>query len=151
MLADPIENFRLLYEADIFQRRFVVLLNVRGDDFAWIADQKTILHGAEPATIDPRQQVMRHLLLIKNVFPLGDVASQSLDNISPVRLAVVDYFIGTGMITARRLQVMRVERLIAQECVRAISPRPHHRGGDVPRSGPHRDADRFIARHRRTF
>ena len=56
-------------------------------------------------------------------FP-GDVAGQSLDNISPVRLAVGDYFIGTGMIAACRLQVMRVERLIAHECVRAI---PHDR------------------------
>ena len=79
-------------ETDVLQRRIVVLLDVRDDDLARIADQKTIRHRAKPGAIDLRQQVMRHLLLIKNLFPLWNIAGQSLDNFSPIRLAGRDHF-----------------------------------------------------------
>jgi len=53
------------------QRRIVVLLDVGNDHLAWVADQKAIRHGTQPAPGRSRQQMMRHLLLEKIRFPPG--------------------------------------------------------------------------------
>src|SRR5437764_14944571 len=103
MGTDPIENFRLLDEADIFRRRIVVLLEVGNDHLARIADEKAVRDRSEPAAIDLRQQMMRHLLLVENAFSPGNVPRQARDYFSPIRLTARDHFSSAGMFAARRV------------------------------------------------
>jgi len=74
VLAHPIENLRLLNEPDVFQGWIVVLLGIGDDHFRGITDQKAIRDRAKPIAIDLRQEMMRHLLLIKDAFSTGNRA-----------------------------------------------------------------------------
>ena len=82
---------------------------------------------------------MRHLLLIKNAAAIWNCSSQVRDDFPPVGLACCDHFLRARVIGARFLQIKSIERLIHDKCIGAISPSPHHRGGDVARSRPHGD------------
>src|SRR5438046_8413574 len=67
ILAHPIKHLRLLDKPKIFQRRVALLLNVRQNHLARIANKKAIRHTDKPFSVDFRQEMMRHLFLIKNV------------------------------------------------------------------------------------
>src|SRR6266480_1372230 len=67
LLAHQIKNLRLLDKPKIFQRRVALLLNVGQDHLARIANEKAIRHTDKPFSIDFRQEMMRHLFLIKNL------------------------------------------------------------------------------------
>ncbi len=84
---------------------------------------------------------MRHLFLKKNPLTLRHQASQAHSDFSPVGFADCDHFVRAGMSFASCLQVTGVKGLIDDNRIRPISPRAHHRGRDVPRTRPHRDAD----------
>ena len=104
--------------------RIVVFLEVRNDDLTGIANEKTVRHRTQPVAIDLRQQVMRHLLLIKNAFALRHAAGQRLDHSPPIGLTVRNHFTRAGMIAAGDAQIMRVEWFIAHERVGRF---PHDR------------------------
>src|SRR5690242_10226968 len=66
LLADPIKNFRLRLKTQVFQSQLFVFSKIRGDDFCWITNQKTIGQFVEPVPIHFRQQMMSHMFLIKD-------------------------------------------------------------------------------------
>src|SRR5205807_1427700 len=117
MAADPIENFRLLDEADICQSRIVVLLEVGNDHLARIADEKAVRDRSEPATIDLRQQMMRHLLLVENAFSPGNVSRQAHDYFSPIGLTARDHPGGSPTSASSRWRYCAV--LTTSRCGRA--------------------------------
>ncbi len=67
----PIENLGLLHKAKIVQRRFVILPDIGSNHLRRIANQKAIRQAGEPVAPHLRQEMMGHLLLVKNRFCLG--------------------------------------------------------------------------------
>ena len=92
---------------------------------------------------------MRHLLLIKNAAAIRNRSGQVRDDFPPVSLACCNHFFRARVVCARFLQIKSIKRLIHDKCIVAISPRSHHRGRDIERPRPHRDANWRL--HRRTF
>ena len=81
-----------------------------------------------------------HVLLKKNPFAVRNWSGQMSDDFPPIRFSTRDHFVPTGMLDKRGLQIVRVKRLIDNDSIVPITPGAHHRGGDVPRPGPHGDA-----------
>src|SRR5688500_6808028 len=49
----------------------------------------------------------------------------------------------------RSLQIMGIERLVADKCVRPVPPGAHHRGRNIPPARPHRDPHGVFSKHLR--
>ncbi len=128
-----------MHKTDVFDRGLPVLVNIRSDDLARVANEEAIGHLAQPIARDFREEMMRHLLLIKNEAAIRNRSGQVRNDFPPVSLACCNHFLRTRVIGARFLQIKSIERLIDDEGIGAISPSPHHRGGDVARSRPHGD------------
>src|SRR5207244_6207360 len=112
-LAYPIKNLRLLYKPKIFLRRVALLLNVGQDHLAWIANEKAIRYTDKPFSIDFRQQMMRHLFLIKNlggpfVTRLWNRSQQLRNHFPPIDLAMREHFISTRLVFSGHLYIKRV-------------------------------------------
>ena len=95
-----IENLLLLDEAEIFQNRVGISLNIGKDHLARIANEKAVRKIDNPLPIDLGQQMMRHLFLKEDALAGPDRSGQLLNNFPPISFAVRDDFIRTGMILA---------------------------------------------------
>src|SRR6266513_2727546 len=141
MGLDEIKNLCLLHETEILERRIFSLFNVGINHFARFANQKTISHSPEPIAIYFGQQMMCHLFLKKNPLAVLDRLGEMCNDFSPIRLASCDYFFRIGMLDTGRVQIKSVKRLVNDNRIVPISPRPHHGRRDISRTRPHGDAD----------
>src|SRR5688572_18592871 len=94
----------------------------------------------QPIQFNAWQQMMGHLFLVVDGFSRRQWPNKFRDHLTPVGLMMSNDFAGTGVGETSFPQVMCVEWLIAHDRVGSITPCPHHGGGDVPRTGPHRQA-----------
>src|SRR6185437_14755299 len=88
----------------------------------------------------PGQHVLGHVLLVPDRAAARDRAGQHGGDIGRVVVLRGDHLVASGVLHAGGKQVVRVERLVDDGGVLAVFPRAHHRGGDVARARPHRDA-----------
>ena len=74
-------------------------------------------------------------------FPAGHGAGEPGDDLGRVGFARRECFRPAGVLAAGVLEVVGVKGFVSDKRVGAVAPRAHHRGRDVPRPGPHADAD----------
>ena len=130
-LAHPIEDLGLLHEANVFQRRVVVLPDVGSDHLRRIANQKTVRQTRQasrdrsPATDDASSASDKKPNVEGPLCPdRGTSARQAGDHLPPIGLPGRDHLLRHRMFFPRRLEIERVERLIDHHGVGAI---PHAR------------------------
>jgi hypothetical protein len=82
-----------------------------------------------------------HLFLKKNPFAVRDPPGEVGHYFSPIGFARCDHFVCARMFYARHLKVIGVKRLIDNDSVAPITPRPHHGRRDISRTRPHGEAD----------
>ena len=102
--------------------------------------RKAFVTPIEPAAIDFGQQMMRHVLLIEDRLAGRLELRQPLHHFAPIVFLRSNDFICSGVRHVRLSQIVGVEWFVTDQCVRTVAPRSHHRGRDVPWSGPHGDA-----------
>src|SRR6185437_410375 len=88
--------------------------------------------------------MMGHVLLIEDSLVFGNWPRQPAGHLAPIVLLMTNNLITAGMGDLRLHKVMRVEGLVADECIRPIAPRTHQRRGDVAWSRPHGDTQRLV-------
>src|SRR5690606_14672208 len=101
----------------------------------------------EPFEWRVRQHVVRHVLLEKDAPPSGNVACERPAYSMPVRRMAREHLVAERVICAALLQVTGIKRLVHDCGVRPVLPRAHHRGREVARTGPHRDAYAVVLVH----
>ena len=138
-LGHAVEDLALLGQAGIREARVRVGLEERGHHLVRLADQERVGESVEPVATDHRQQVVRHVLLVPERPAARDRAGQGRGDASPVGIVRREDFRAAGMGDARDLQVVRIERLVADEGVGPAAERAQHGGRDVARAGPHGD------------
>jgi hypothetical protein len=141
-LGQFVEQASLLRQADITGRHRRARFHVGGHDLARIADQQHVGERMDPVVRHPRQQVVAHVLLVPERASPRHRPEQCRDDFRRVGLAGGDHFLARRVVQAGGGEVRGVQRLIAHRAVAAVLPGTHHRGGDVARAAPHRDAQR---------
>ncbi len=142
-IGELVEEPALLRDADVVRRDGRARFHVRAHDLRGIADQEYVDERMNPVVLDVIEQMMRHVLLIPERPALGRGAGKRVGHATPVGLAGRDDLVAARMIGACVREVMRVERLVRHRAIAAVLPRTHHRGRDVARPRPHRDAQRI--------
>ena len=93
----------------------------------------------------PGQQVMRSCVSgTRSACRPATGPSSVAHHVAPVGVAGRDHLRAHWMVGAGGLEVGRVERLVADRAIAAVLPCTHHRGGDVARAAPHRNAQRVV-------
>jgi hypothetical protein len=103
---------------------------------ARVADQQHVGHPADPAPVDAREQVMGHVLLVEHLHAGGHGPEQAVHHGPPVGLAGGDDLVPAGVVDARGVEVVGVQRLVDDQRVAPVLPRPHERGRHVAGAGP---------------
>src|SRR5947209_5671905 len=91
--------------------------------------------------------MVAHVLLERDSLVAGDWVGELGHNFAPVGFASGDHLASARMRLLRNVKIMGVQRLIDDRAIVAIAPRPHHRGRDIPRTGPHRQTERLESGH----
>src|SRR5204863_9550362 len=112
LASHKIEDLSLLHKTDVFDRGLPVLLNIRSDHLARVANEEAIGHLTQPIARDFREEMMRHLLLIKNAAAIWNRSGQVRDDFPPVSLAYCNHFLRTRVVSAGFLQIKSIEWLI---------------------------------------
>src|SRR5258708_40209736 len=86
--------------------------------------------------------MMGHVLLKEDGFAVRDRSGKPVHNLAPIILISANDLLGARMRDAGLEKIMGVKRLVADERVGAVAPRPHHGGGDIPWFRPHGGAPR---------
>ena len=142
--AEPLEDLRLLPEAEIIQGRCVPHARVGGQQLPGVPDQERVPQRRERLPVHLRQQVMGHVLGVGHGPARREgLRRQLADHRLPAgRLAGDDLF-PARVRDPGAVQVEGVQRLVRDHGVRAVLPGPHQRGGHRPRPGPHGDPGRL--------
>jgi hypothetical protein len=102
-----------------------------------VANQEAICELEQPLAAHLREQVVGHVLLVVDAFVAGDTADEVGDDFAPIGFSRGNDFVAARMVLARHRQVMGIERLVADDCVVAVAPGPHHGRGNIAGAGPH--------------
>src|SRR5205085_8773531 len=99
-----IKNFTLLNEPKILEIGIGILFDVGENHLAWIANQKTIRQLDNPLMRNLRKQMVSHLFLEKNPFPIRQRPfRERRDDFVQIGLARSDNLVGDRMLLARLL------------------------------------------------
>ena len=145
-LPQSFKQPQLLRKTQILGGRIRDDLREGGDDPRRIAHKKGMGQSFDPAghqILHARQEMVAHLLLVPDASAAGRGSDQASRDGRRIRLVRREDLIATRMIDAGRLQVVRIERLVAHRGVGTIPEGTHEGRREVPRTRPHRDADRF--------
>ena len=136
--AEFVVQRHLLRQADVVGGDRGPRFHVRRHHFARIADQQHVAQARDPRMVHVRQQVVGHVLLVPDRCAARRRPQQGVHHATPVGVAIGDHFLARRMVQPGVVQVVRVQRLVADRAVAAVFPGPHHRRGDVARPRPHR-------------
>src|SRR5690606_30363460 len=81
-----------------------------------------------------------HVLLVPDRGAIRRRPKEPVGDPAPVGVARGDDLVPARVVEAGFGQERGVQGLVADNAIGAVFPGPHHRGGDVARAAPHRDA-----------
>ena len=147
-LRRAVEQFGLGRQTDLLEREIVPLLRIGGEHGLGRADEEGVDEAVAPSAPEFGQHVVRHVLLVPDGLPVRRRPDERVGDLPPVGRLGGDHLLAHRMEEAGRDQIGGVERLVGHRAICSRAERAHHRGRDVARARPHRDAHGRRGAHR---
>ena len=140
-VGGAVEQRELGGQADLAKREVPALARIGGEHRRRRPDQKGVDEAVGPVEPEGVEHVMGHVLLVPDRPPARRGTGERGGDGAPVGRLRGDHLGAQGMVEAGRLEIGGVEGLVADRAIGAGAEGAHHRGRNVARARPHRDAD----------
>src|SRR5215467_10604629 len=135
-----VEDLRLLHDPQVGQGWLRPDLGVRGEQFGRVPEQVGVPQGRQRRPVHLGQQMVGHVLAVVHALARRERRrGEVVEHLAPAVGHAGQDLVPAGVADAGPGKVERVQRLVGHDGVRPVAERPHERGRDGARAGPHRD------------